>query len=95
VVLVMAIPVMQFEALLVLDHLSANGTPTVLPGQEFSAKYRRRSQRQVSIAVLEARLPVGIEWVGATLDLDITLRFDRLPNADDPCAGDRISEPPG
>lgn len=85
----MAIPVMPFEVLLVLDHLSANGTPSVLPGQEFGAKCRRRLQRQVPIAVLEVRLPVGIEWVGVALDLDIALRFDRLPNADDPGAGDR------
>ena len=95
VILVMAIPVMQFEALLGLHQLSTNGTPSVLPGQDCGAKCRRRLQRQVPIAVLEVRLPVGIEWVGVALDLDIALRFDRLPNADDLCTGDRIGEPPG
>lgn len=94
-VLVRAIPKMPCETLLVLEHLSANGTPSVVPSQEVGAKCRRRLQRQVPIAVLEVRLPVGIAWVGVALDLDITLRVARLPNADDPGAGDRIGQPPG
>jgi hypothetical protein len=36
-VVVMAILVMPFEALLALDHLSTHGTPSVWLGQEFGA----------------------------------------------------------
>ena len=39
VILVMAIPVMQFEGLLALDHLSADGAEPVLLSQDFGATW--------------------------------------------------------
>jgi hypothetical protein len=43
--------------------------------------------RQVSIAVLDVRLPGGITWIGVPLHLDMTLRFDGLLYAEDLRAG--------
>ncbi len=51
VMLVVSIPVMQFEGLLALDHLSADGAPPILPSQDLgpnpeeacSASWRSRS----------------------------------------------------
>ena len=94
VVLVMAISVMQFESLLGLDDLSADGAEPVLLVQDFGATWRRCSQCQLPTTVLEVRLPGGIEWIGGSLDLDVTLRFDSLLDAEDLRAGVWVGEPP-
>jgi hypothetical protein len=94
VMLMMAIPVMPFESLLALDHLSADGTEPVLFSQDCGATWRRRVPCQLPVMVLEVRLPAGIEWMGVPLDLQMTLRFDGLLRAEDPRAGVWIGEPP-
>jgi hypothetical protein len=95
VILVVAIPVMQFEVLLALDHLSADGTQSCLLVQDLRTKYRGCPQSALSIMVLEVRLPLRIERVGVALDLDVALRCNRLlhPDALEPARG--IGEPPG
>jgi hypothetical protein len=95
VMLVMTIPVMQFEVLLALDHLSADGAPPVLLSQDLGTKPRRRLQCQLAVTVLNVRLPGRIKGVGVSFNLDRTLRFDRLPNADEPFPGGRVGKPPG
>jgi len=94
VILVVAIPVMQFEVLLALDHLSADGALAVLLPQDFGTKRRRRLLRQVPLTVLKVRPPFAIEWIGLPLDLDVALRFDRFPNPDQVFAGDRVRQSP-
>jgi hypothetical protein len=94
VILMLAIPMMQFESLLVLDHLSADGTEPVLLAQDIGATWRRRAQCQLPVTVLEVRLPAGIEWIGVPLDLQMTLRFDGLLDTEVPCAGVGIGDPP-
>jgi hypothetical protein len=85
---------MQFEVFLALDHLSTNGTLSVLLSQEFSTKCRRRMPRQLPITVLKIRLPFASERVGVSFDLDVALRFDRLPNPDELFTGDRVGKSP-
>jgi hypothetical protein len=94
VILVMTIPMMQFESLLALDHLSADGTEPVLLSQDIGATWRRRIQCQLPVTVLEVRLPVGVKWIGVPLDLQMTLWFDGLLHAEDPPTGVWIGEPP-
>ena len=94
-ILVVAIPVMQFEIRLALDHLSTDGTTPVLLSQDLRATWRRRLQRPLSVTVLEVRLPGRIKGVGVALHLDMALRCDGLPHADDLLTADRIGEPPG
>jgi hypothetical protein len=95
VILVVPIPVMPFEVLLPLDHLVADGTTPVLLAQDLRATWRRRVPRQLSVTVLEVRLPGGIKGVGVALHLDMALRCEGLPNVDDLLTADRIGEPPG
>jgi hypothetical protein len=95
VVGVRAIPVLPCAARLVLAQLSAPGTPPVGPDPACRANGRRRAPRQGSIAGRDVRLPVGREGVGAPRDLDRTRRVARLSHAAAPCAGERLSEPPG
>src|SRR5262245_58678494 len=95
VMLVMTIPVMQFESLLTLDHLSADGAEPVLLFQDVCATWRRRLQCQLSVTMLEVRLPGGIKWVGVALHLDMTLRCNSFPHANHLLPADRIGEPPG
>jgi hypothetical protein len=94
VVLVMAISVMQFESLLTLDDLSADGAEPVLLVQDFGATWRRCVQCQLPVTGLEGHLPGGIKWIGVSLDLDVTRRFDGLLDAEDLRAGVWIGEPP-
>jgi hypothetical protein len=92
--LVMTIPVMPFESLFGLDHLSADGAKPVLLFQDVGATWRRRVQCQLSVAVLEVRLPVGIKGIGVPLRLNMTLRFDGPLDAEERRAGVWIGEPP-
>ena len=93
-ILVLAIPVMPFESLLARDHLAADGAKPVLLVQDVGATWRRRWPRQLSVTVLEVRLPGGIAWMGVPLDLQMTLRFDGLLRAEDLCAGVWLGNPP-
>ena len=90
-----AIPVVQFEGLLALDDLSADRTTSGLLLQEFCTKRRGRHQRQLSISILKVCFPVGVEWVGVALDLDMTLGFNRLLETDDVFTSRWISKAPG
>ena len=83
VILVVAIPVMQCEGLLALDHLSTDGTQPCLLVQDLRTKYRGCPQGSLSIMVLEVRLPLWIKRIGVALDLDVTLRCNRLLHPDD------------
>src|SRR2546426_9377620 len=83
IILMDAIPVVQFEGLLALDDLSADRTTSGLLLQEFCTKRRGRLQRHLSISILKVCLPAGVEWVGVALDLDMTLGFNRLLETDD------------
>jgi len=94
VMLVMTIAVMPFESLLALDHRSADGAEPVLLLQDVGATWRRRVQCQLSVMVLEVRLPGGIKWIGVPLHRTMTLRFDGLLDAEDLRAGVWIGEPP-
>jgi hypothetical protein len=78
IILVVAIPVMLCEGLLALDHRSAEGTHAGLPVQDLRTKYRGCPQGSLSIMVVAVRLPWQIERVGAALDLDVALRWNRL-----------------
>jgi hypothetical protein len=90
-----AIPVRQFERLLTLDHLSADRAPPVLLSQDLRPTPRRRLQGHLPVAVLTVRLPGRIEGVDVPSHRDVALRFDHLPNADDPFPGVWSREPPG
>ena len=85
---------MQFEVLLALDHLPTDGTASVLSLQYTCTKRRSRFQHQLPVAVLEVALPFTVERVGLGFDLEMTLGRDRLLEADNAFAGDRISELP-
>jgi len=63
--------------------------------QDLLTKCRRRLQRQLAVTVLKVRRPGRVEGVGVPFDLDVALRFDRLPNADAPFPGGWIGESPG
>jgi hypothetical protein len=95
VLLVVAIPVMEVEGLLALNHRSADEAPPVLPSQDLGTKPRRRLQGQLAVTVLKVRRPRRIKGVGVPFDLDVALRFDHLPNPDEPFPGGWIGEPPG
>jgi hypothetical protein len=95
VILVVAIPVMQFEGLPALDHLSADGTHSGLLVQDLRTKYRGCPQGSLSIVVGEVRLPLRIDRVGVALDLDVALRCNRLLHPDDLEPPRWIGEPPG
>ena len=69
---------MPCEGLLALDDLSTDRTASCLLLQEFCTKCRGRLQCQLSIALLEVGLPVGVAWVGVALNLNMTLGFDRF-----------------
>ena len=94
IMLVDTIPVMQFEGLLALEDLSADRTASCLLLQEFCTKRRGRHQRQLSISILKVCFPVGVEWVGVALDLDMTLGFNRLLETDDVFTSRWISKAP-
>jgi hypothetical protein len=94
IILMGAIPMMQFEGLLALDDLSAERTASCLLLQEFCTQCRGRLQCQLSISILKVGLPVGVEWVGVALDLNMTLGFDRFLYTDDLFAGRWISKAP-
>ena len=95
IILVVTIPVMQFEGFLALDALSTVGTASCLLPQECCTKRRGPLQRQVMISILEVRLPERIEWICAALDLDMTLGFDRCLYTEELFAGRRIGKAPG
>jgi len=92
--LVVTIPMMQLDFLFDLDHLPTTRAEPVLLSQDLSTKRRRCPQRQLPVAVLEVRLPFGIERIGCALDLEVALRADCLPHPDELLTGSRISEPP-
>src|SRR6266850_4339865 len=94
VILVMAIPMMQLDFLFDLDHLPTARTEPVLLSQELSTKRRRRLQRQLTVAVLEVRLPGRVEGIRLALDLEIALRCDHFLYPEQVLAGGRISKPP-
>ncbi len=94
VMLVVAIPMMQFNFLFDLHHLPTAWAEPVLVSQDRSTKGRRRPQRQLPVAVLEVRLPGGIKRIGRTLDLEVALRLDCLPHPEQLRAGSRIGKPP-
>ena len=56
---------------------------------------RLSSQGELSITVLDVRLPLWIERVGVALDLDMALRFDRLLRPNDLLAAHWIGALPG
>ena len=85
---------MQLDFFFDLDHLPTARAEPVLLSQDCSTKRRRRMQRQLPVAVLEVRLPCGVERIGRALDLEVALRFDRLPHPEELLAGGRISESP-
>ena len=78
IILMDAIPMVQFEGLLALDDLSADRTTSCLLLQEFCTKCRGRLQCQQSISLLKVSLPVRVEWIGLAFDLNMTLGFDRF-----------------
>ena len=94
IILVVTIPVMQFEGLLALDNLSADRTASCLLLQELCTQCRGRLHCQLSISILKVNLPVGVEWVGVAFDLDVTLGFDRLLYTKELFAGRWISNTP-
>lgn len=90
-----AIPMMQFERLIVLEHLLAAGATPMLLLQDFGTKRRRRLERQLALAVLKIRFPLGVAWVSVALDLHRPLLFARLLHADALCPGGRVGKAPG
>src|SRR5712692_4577669 len=85
---------MQLDFLFDLDHLPTTRARPVLLAQEHSTNRRRRPPRQLTVAVLEVRLPFGSERIGGALDLEIALRTDCLPHPDQLLASGRIGKPP-
>lgn len=71
--MVIAISMMQFERLIVLEHLWAAGATPRLLLQDFGTKCRRRLERQLSLAVVKIRFPLGVEGVSVALDLTYTV----------------------
>jgi hypothetical protein len=94
VVLVVAVPMMQFDFFFGLDHLPTAQADPVLLLQDLSTKRRRRTQRHPLVAGAEVGLPVWVERVGLTRDLEVALGLDALPHPEDLRAGGRIGEPP-
>jgi hypothetical protein len=92
---VMPIPGRPFEGPLARDHRSADGAPPGLRAQERGPQPRRRAAGQVAGTVLTVRLPGRRNGVGVAFSLALTLRGDRLPNADALLSADRSGEPPG
>ena len=92
--MVIAISMMPFERLIVLEHLLAAGATPRLLLQDFGTTCRRRLERQLSLAVLNIRFPLGVEGVSVALDLNIPLLCKHLLHADDLCAGGRVGNAP-
>jgi len=92
--LVVALPRMPLDVFFDLDHLPTARAKPVLLLQDRSTKGRRRTPRQLAVAVLAVRLPSGVERIGLAFDFEIALRCDRLPHPEQLLAGDRISEAP-
>ncbi len=86
---------MPFERLIVLEHLLAAGATPMLLLQDFGTKRRRRLERQLALAVLKIRFPLGVEWVSVALDLHRPLLFERLLHADELFPGGRVGKAPG
>jgi hypothetical protein len=95
IMLMDAIPVMQFEGLLTRDDLSADRTTSWLLLQELCTQCRGRLQGQLSLSLLKVRLPVGVAWIGLAFDLHRTLGVDRCLYAGELFAGRRIGQAPG
>ena len=95
IILMDAIPMVQFDGLLALDDLSADRTTSCLLLQEFCTKCRGHFQCQLSLSLLKVSLPVGVEWIGIAFDLNMTLGFDRCLYAEELFAGCRIGKAPG
>jgi hypothetical protein len=93
--LVVAIPVLQVERLLTLDHLSADKAPPVLRSQDLRTTPRSRLPCQLPVAGLKVRLPGRVNGVGVPFHRDVALRFDHLSDADELLPGVWSSEPPG
>lgn len=72
--LVVAIPVMPFERLLTLDHLSTDEAPPVVLPQDRGPHPRRRLLCSLAVTVLNGRLPGRIAGVGVPFDLNVALR---------------------
>ena len=95
VLLVVTIPVRPCEVFLALNHLSADGTPSLLLVQDLRTQCRGCPQCSLSITALAVRLPVRSARGGVALDLDVALRFARLLHPDALLAAHRIGAPPG
>jgi len=92
IVLVVAVPGMQFDLLFDLNHLPTARAEPVLVSQARSTKWRRRTQRHPLVAGTEVSFPVRIERVGLTLDLEVALGLDALPHPEDLFAGGRSQD---
>ena len=94
VILVVAISVMQIERLRVLNHLPTARADALLLPTYFALERCGGSPRQLLVAMLEIRLPLGIEGIGVGLHLDMPLLFHRLLHPDQGLACGRVGEPP-
>ena len=94
-ILVDTIPVMQCEGVLAIDELSTDRTASCLLPQECCTQRRGPVQRQVTVSILEGRLPERIAWIRVALDLDMTLGFDRCLDTEEWFAGRRSGIAPG
>ena len=96
IILVVAIPVMQFEVFLALDA-PVDRWDSVLSAAAGVLHETPRSLCSASVDHGVGSTPpmCGSNGLASALDLDMALGFDRLLHTDELCAGRRIGKPPG
>ena len=82
----LAIPMVQYEFLIVLRHLLTNRADSILHSVYSCHESGCAGLNLLFIAILKVLLPLRIEWVGRRLYFDMPLPLDQLPNLDQTCA---------
>ena len=85
----LAIPMMQYEFLVILDHLLTNRANSILHSVYFCHEFGCNGLNLLFISILKVRILFRIEWVGRPLYFDMPLLFNQLANLDqtDACVG--------
>ena len=71
---------MQYEFLVILDHLLTNRANSILHSVYFCHESGCDGLNLLFIAILKVLIPFRIEWVGRPLYFDMPLLFNQLPN---------------
>ncbi len=85
-ILVLAVPVMQYTFLIILDHLLTNRADSILHSVYSCHESGCYGLNLLFIAILKVLIPPWIEGIGRPFYFDMPLLFDQLSNLDQTCA---------